>query len=191
MQGPRQITSPKPGNAFLFLLGFFIIPGLFCGLPHAFADQQFQVGIIDPQAVIEGSNSGQKALATLKEHAAVRQKLLQADEEELQKLRQQIQNGSGLSETETQSLQEQFQDKVQKYQRRSQTFQQELAEKQNALMTEYMKKIAVATKNVAERSGFLLVIDKGNEATLKIALYSAEGLDITDEVLKEFNQLYK
>lgn len=191
MQGPRQLTLHKPSNKFLFLLGFFIIPSLFCGLPLAFADHPLQVGIIDPQAVMERSNSGQKALATLKEHVAVRQKLLEADKEELQKLEQQLQNGSDRSETETQFLQEQIQNKIQDYQRRGQTFQQELAEKQKNLMTEYMKKIAVATKNVAERSGFLLVIDKGNEATLKIVLYSTKGLDITDEVLKEFNELYK
>ena len=191
MQGHSQRTSHKPSNRFLLLLGWFIIPSLFCGLPYAFADQPFQVGIIDPQAVMENSNSGQKALATLKEHIAVRQKLLEADEQELQKLEQQFQNGSDRSETETQFMQEQIQNKIQDYQRRRQIFQQELTEKQKNMMTEYMKKIAVATQTVAKRSGFLLVIDKGSDATLKIVLYSAEGLDITDEVVKEFNQRYK
>ncbi len=119
MQGHSQRTSHKPSNRFLLLLGWFIIPSLFCGLPYAFADHPFQVGIIDPQAVMENSNSGQKALATLKEHIAVRQKLLEADEQELQKLEQQFQNGSDRSETETQFMQEQIQNKIQDYQRRA------------------------------------------------------------------------
>ncbi len=191
MQGHRQLTSHKPSNRFLLLIGCFIIPSLFCVPPHAFADHPFQVGIIDPQAVLENSNSGKKALATLKEHVAVRQKLLEADEQELQKLEQQLQDGTDRSETETQFLREQIQNKVQDYQRRRQIFQQEVAEKQKTMTSEYMKKIAVATKTVAERSDFLLVIDKGNEATLKLVLYAAEGLDITEEVLKEFNQLYQ
>lgn len=191
MQGLSQLTSPKLSNRFLLLLGWVIIQSLLFGLPHAFADHPLQVGIIDPEAVLEKSNSGQKALATLKEHVAVRQKLLAADEKEIQQLQQQLQNGAERSETETQFLQEQLQNKVQDYQRRGQMFQQELADKQKTIMADYMKKIAAVTKTVAERSGFLLVLNKGNEATLKIVLYSAEGLDITDEVLKEFNNLYK
>ena len=191
MQGISRLTSSKPRNRFLTLVGWFLVQSLFCGLPHAFADQPFQVGIIDPQEILEKSNSGQKALATLKEHVAVRQKLLEADEKELQKLEQDLKNGAERSETETQVLREQIENKVQEYQRRGQMFQQELAEKQKAMMAEYMKKIEAATKVVAERYGFFLVLDKGNEATLKLVLYSADGLDITDDVLKEFNKLYK
>ena len=191
MQGRHQHTSHKRGNVILALLGWFMIQSLFCSLPYAFAEESFQIAIIDPQAVLENSNAGQKALATLKEHVMVRQKLLETDEEEIQKLEQRLQVGTGRSETETQILQEQLQSKVQDYQRRRQTFQQEVQEKQKTLMVDYMKKIEGATKTVAERRGFSLVIDKGNEAIMQIVIYSANGMDITDEVVKEFNQTHK
>ncbi len=191
MQGRHQHTSHKRGNVILALLGWFMIQSLFCSLPYALAEESFQIAIIDPQAVLENSNAGQKALATLKEHVMVRQKLLETDEEEIQKLEQRLQVGTGRSETETQILQEQLQSKVQDYQRRRQTFQQEVQEKQKTLMVDYMKKIEGATKTVAERRGFSLVIDKGNEAIMQIVIYSAKGMDITDEVVKEFNQTHK
>ena len=191
MQGRHQHTSHKRGNMILSLLGWFMIQSLLCGLPYALAEESFQIAIIDPQAVLENSNAGQKALATLKEHVMIRQKLLETDEEEIQKLEQQLQVGTGRSETETQILQEQLQSKVQDYQRRRQTFQQEVQEKQKTLMVDYMKKIEGATKTVAERRGFSLVIDKGNEAIMQIVIYSAKGMDITDEVVKEFNQTHK
>ncbi len=191
MQGRHQHTSHKRGNVILALLGWFMIQSLFCSLPYALAEESFQIAIIDPQAVLENSNAGQKALATLKEHVMVRQKLLETDEEEIQKLEQRLQVGTGRSETETQILQEQLQSKVQVYQRRRQTFQQEVQEKQKTLMVDYMKKIEGATKTVAERRGFSLVIDKGNEAIMQIVIYSAKGMDITDEVVKEFNQTHK
>mgnify|MGYP003325167620 CR=1 FL=1 len=43
---------------------------------------------------------------------------------------------------------------------------------------------------VADRHGFSLVIDKGNEGTLNIVLYNRKGLDITNEVVKEFNKRF-
>ena len=191
MQERQQLTAHTRGTVIISLLGWFMIQTLFCGLPSAFAEESIQIGVVDPQAVLENSNAGQKALATLKEHVMVRQKLLETDEVEIQKLEQQLQTGTGRSETETQVLQEQLQSKIQDYQRRRQTFQQEVQEKQKNLMVDYMKKIEGATKVVAERRGFSLVIDKGNEAIMQIVIYSAKGMDITDEVVKEFNQTYK
>ncbi|MCY4613606.1 MAG: OmpH family outer membrane protein [Nitrospira sp.] len=191
MQGRHQLTSHTRGNVVLSLLGWFIIQSLLFGLPHVLAEESIQIAIIDPQAVLENSNAGQKALATLKEHVMVRQKLLETDEVEIQKLEQQLQGGTGRSETETQVLRGELQTKIQDYQRRRQTFQQEVQDKQKNLMVDYMKKIEGATKVVAERRGFSLVIDKGNEAIMQIVIYSTKGMDITDEVVKEFNKTYK
>lgn len=191
MQERYQCTSHTHSTGIIALLGWFMIQILFCGLPSAFAQESLPIGVIDPQAVLENSNAGQKALATLKEHVMVRQKLLETDEAEIQKLEQQLQGGTGRSETETQVLQETLQNKIQDYQRRRQMFQQEVQEKQKNLMVDYMKKIEGATKTVAEQRGFSLVIDKGNEAIMQIVIYSGEGMDITDEVVKEFNKTYK
>ena len=191
MQERHQLTLHKRGKVIISLLGWFMIQFLLCGLPFAFAEESLQIGVIDPQAVLENSNAGQKALATLKEHVMVRQKLLETDEAEIQKLEQQLQTGTGRSETETQVLGETLQGKIQEYQRRRQTFQQEVQEKQKNLMVDYMKKIEGATKTVAEQRGLTLVIDKGNEAIMQIVIYSAKGMDITDEVVKEFNKIYK
>ena len=191
MQERQPLTLHKRSTVIISLLGWFMIPILFCGLPSAFAQESIQIGVIDPQAVLENSNAGQKALATLKEHVMVRQKLLETDEAEIQKLEQQLQTGTGRSETETQVLQQTLQGKIQEYQRRRQTFQQEVQEKQKNLMVDYMKKIQGATKTVAERRGLTLVIDKGNEAIMQIVIYSAKGMDITGEVVEEFNKTYK
>lgn len=151
----------------------------------------FKVGIIDPQKVIEKSRAGKRALETLKEHATVRQKLLAKDEQELKSLEEKLRQASSLSDSEKQSQQETFREKLQEYQKRGQEFQQELGLKQKELVLEYMKKIEAATKTVAEKHGFSLIMDKGSDATLRIVLYSRKGLDITSEVVKEFDRRYK
>lgn len=52
-------------------------------LPAAQATEAFKMGVVDPQAVLEKSKAGKKALDGLKEYVSTRQKLLSGDEEDL------------------------------------------------------------------------------------------------------------
>ena len=179
-------TKQRLGMLFFTLL----LVSLWCSLPQAFAAKGFKVGVVDPQTIIENTKAGKRALATLKEHAQVRQKLIASDEEELKSIQEELQNSDSLSDKEKQTKQGLFQRKLQEYQRRGQEFQTELGNKQQAMVKEFLGKIQVVIKAVADRHGFSLVIDKGSGATLKIVLYSRKGLDITNEVIKEFNKKF-
>ncbi len=152
----------------------------------------FRVGVIDPQAVIEKSKAGSRALTGLKEHAKARETVMKNDQKELEKLQQELSSASSsLGDEEKKRRQERFAQKYQEWQKRGQEFQAELGQKQKELVQEYMKKIEEATSIVAKRHGFDVVIDKGSESTLKIVLYSRGGLDLTNEVIKEFNKRFK
>ncbi len=158
----------------------------------AAAAETFKMAVVDPQAVLEKSKAGKRALDGLREYAATRQKLLASDEEELKSLQKQLKDQEAtLSESQKREKEEQFRGKVQAYQRRVQEFNQELAAKQKELVDEYMQKIAAATKSVAERAGFSLVVDKGSENSIKIVIYNRDALDITEQVIKEFDRVNK
>jgi outer membrane protein len=158
-------------------------------LSAAEAAEAFKMGVVDPQAVLEKSKAGKKALDGLKEYVTTRQKLLSGDEEELRStektLKEQI---AKLSDTEKKEKETQFRAKVQDYQKRAQEFNQELQGKQKELVDDYMKRIASATKAVAEKGGFSLVVDKGSEQTVKIVIYNKDTIDLTDQVIKEFDR---
>lgn len=161
-------------------------------LALAAANGSFRVGVIDPQAVIEKSKAGSRALAGLKEHAQARETVMKNDQKELEKLQEDLNAASStLGDDEKKRRQERFAQKYQEWQKRGQEFQAELGQKQKELVQEYMKKIEEATSIVAKRHGFDVVIDKGSENTLKIALYYRDGLDLTNEVVKEFNKRFK
>jgi outer membrane protein len=168
-----------------------------CGIVAAFAEtgwtaDSFKMGVVDPQAVLEKSKAGRRALDSLKDLAAARQKLLAKDEDELKTLEKQVkEQETGLPETKKRDLQGQFRTKIQDYQKRVQDFNQELAGKQKDLVDEYMKKIQAATKAVAERGGVTLVVDKGSDATIKIVIYNKDAIDLTDQVIKEFDKQNK
>ncbi len=154
------------------------------------AAESFKMGVVDPQAVLEKSKAGKKALDGLKEYVSTRQKLLSGDEEELRNTEKTLKEQmSKLSDTEKKEKETQFRTKVQEFQKRAQEFNQELQGKQKELVDEYMKKISMATKTVAEKGGFALVVDRGSEQTVKIVIYNKDTIDLTDQVIKEFDRV--
>lgn len=156
------------------------------------AAEAFKMGVVDPQSVLERSKAGKKALDGLKEYVATRQKLLARDQEELQAYEKQLKEQAGkLSDAEKKDKETQFRAKIQDFQKRAQEFNQELQGKQKELVDDYMKKISVATQTVAEKGGFSLVVDKGSEQTVKIVIYNRETIDLTEQVIKEFDRTNK
>ncbi|MCP9438357.1 MAG: OmpH family outer membrane protein [Nitrospira sp.] len=152
------------------------------------AAEDFKMGVVDPQIVLEKSKAGKRALEGLKEYVSIRQKLLAKDEEELRNAEKQLrEQAAKMSETEKREKETQFRTKVQDYQKRAQEFNQELQRKQKELVDEYMKKIMAATKTVAEKGGFSIVLDKGSEQTMKIVIYNKDTIDLTEQVVKEFD----
>lgn len=157
---------------------------------EATAADPFKMGVIDPQAVLEKSKAGKKALDGLKEYVSTRQKLLSRDEEELRNTERTLKESAAkLSEAEKKDKETQFRAKIQDYQKRAQEFNQELQGKQKELVDEYMKKIASATQAVAEKGGFSIVVDKGSEQTVKIVIYNKDAIDLTEQVIKEFDRV--
>jgi outer membrane protein len=59
------------------------------------------------------------------------------------------------------------------------------------MVAEYSKKVQAAAQAVGEKNGFVAIIDKGNEAMMKIVLYHQPALDLTDQVVKEFDRQNK
>ena len=156
------------------------------------ASEPFKMGVVDPQSVLEKSKAGKKALEGLKEYVTIRQKLLVKDEEELRNYEKQIKDQlPKLSEAEKKDKETQFRTKIQDYQKRAQEFNQDLQKRQKELVDEYMKKISVATQTTAEKGGFSLVVDKGSEQTVKIVIYNKDTIDLTEQVVKEFDRTNK
>ncbi len=153
---------------------------------------EFKMGVVDPQSVLEKSKAGKRALEGLKEYVSTRQKLLAKDEEDLRNYEKQLkEQASKWTDAEKKDKEGQFRTKVQDFQKRAQDFNMELQKKQKELVDEYMKKISTATQTVAEKGGIALVVDKGSEQTVKIVIYNKDTIDLTDQVIKEFDRTNK
>jgi len=156
----------------------------------AWSAEAIKVAVMDQQMVIEKSKAGKRALEELKAYSVTRQKIINADDQELKELEQSIQDGK-LSEQAKQEKQNQFQTKLEAYQRRLADFNREIQQKQREMVAEYSKKVQEAAQAVAQKEGYVAVLDKGNEAVIRIVLYHQPALDVTEQVVKEFDRVNK
>ena len=86
----------------------------------AFAADPVKVAVMDQQAVMERSHAGKRALEDMKGYSTTRQKIINADDQELKDLEQSLQDpNSKLSEAAKQEKQDQFRTKLEAYQRQT------------------------------------------------------------------------
>ena len=154
------------------------------------SDDTLKVAVMDQQVVVAQSKAGKRALEELKAYSMTRQKIINADDQELKELQQAIQDGKA-TDSVKQEKQGQFQAKMEAYQRRLADFNREIQQKQREMVAEYSKKVQAAAQAVGEKNGYVAVIDKGSEAAIKIVLYHQPALDVTDQVVKEFDRQNK
>ncbi len=188
---------PALRTLFLSVLFSPLVPFMLTSAEAA----EFKMGVVDPQSVLEKSKAGKRALEGLKEYVATRQKLLAREDEDLRNNEKQLkelfqdkpkdQQQPKLTDAEKKEKESQFRTKVQDFQKRAQEFNMELQKKQKELVDEYMKKISTATQAVAEKGGVSIVVDKGSEQTVKIVIYSKDTIDLTEQVIKEFDKTNK
>ncbi len=152
----------------------------------AAAAEKQAVGVMNQQLVIEKSKTGQRALEELKAYSAARQQIIASDEEELKDLEKSAQDPK-LKDEQRREKENAFRLKFEAYQRRIQDFNREIQTKQKEMVDEYAKRIGAAALAVAQRRGYAAVLDEGAEGNLRIVIYHHRSVDMTDEVIKEFD----
>lgn len=175
----RGVTS-LVGAVGLWLA--MVLPGL--------SAETLKVAVMDQQMVIEQSKAGKRAVEEFKSYSMARQKIVSADEQELKELQEALQGGK-LTDSAMQEKQAQFQAKAEAYQRRVADFRREVQQKQREMALEFSKKMQLAAQAVGEKTGYDAILDKGIESAVKIVIYHQPELDLTSQVVKEFDRQNK
>ena len=154
------------------------------------AADRMKIGMMDQQQVVERSVAGKRALEDLKSYSTTRQKIIDSDDQELKELEKGIQD-STLSEEARKEKQEHFRTKLEAYQRRIQDFNREVQEKQRGMVADFAQRINAAAAAIAQKEGYAAVIDRGSESTVKIIIYGHPSVDLTEQIVKEFDRQNK
>ena len=146
------------------------------------------IGLMDPARVLNDSNAGKKAKDSLAAFSKNRQALIEIEEKELRRMEEDfIKQASVLSPAAKSEREQVFRRRMAEYQQKAAELNREVQEKQKDVLEAFRDKVEAVVAKVAKRNGLQVVIDKGKGGP---AIYGAQELDITTQVIEEFNKEY-
>ena len=149
----------------------------------AFAAETLKIGSVDIQKVLLLSNSGKEAKEQLAQKAAKYEAEKNAKEEELKKLKAELEKQSVLlSETARNTKEKDYQQRLKEYQRFLKDAQDDLQAKNDELTNRIVDEIVKVTQEYGRKNGFTTIFVRS-----ETMIYLDEKADLTDEVLRLFN----
>ena len=147
-----------------------------------------KIGLMDPARVLNDSNAGKKAKDSLAAFSKNRQALIEMEEKELRRMEEDfVKQASVLSPAAKSEREQVFRRRMAEYQQKAGELNREVQEKQKDVLEAFRDKVEAVVAKVAKRNGLQVVIDKGKGGP---AIYGDEELDITSQVIEEFNKEY-
>jgi outer membrane protein len=147
-----------------------------------------KMGVVDSARVLNETNAGKRAKDSLSAFSKNRQALIEMDEKELRRMEEDFgRQASVLSPTAKREREEQFRRRVAEYQQKAGEMNREIQEKQKDVLEGFRDKVELVVGKVSKRLGLQVVMEKGKGGP---TLYSEAGLDLTGQVIDEFNREY-
>ncbi len=152
------------------------------GVPTAAA----KVGIVAIQQAIASTNEGKKELDALQQRFSPRQADLKNQNDEVEKLKQQLQaQGDKLSEEVRASQVRSIETKQKALQRSYDDFQTEVQQAEQEIVNRLGTKMLKVVGEYAQKNGYGVILDVSNPQTP--VLYASEGANITKDLVDAYN----
>jgi outer membrane protein len=154
-------------------------------LPVAAAE--VKLGTVDMQKILLQSDAGKDAKEQLAVRAAKYEAEKNVKEEELKKLKGELEKQSVLlSESARGAKEKDYQQKLKEYQRFLKDAQDDLQAKNDEYTNKIVDEIVKVVQEYGKKSGFTFIFVK-NESMI----FMDDRIDLTDELLKQFNAARK
>lgn len=158
---------------------------LFCMPVTLLAVDALKVGCVDFQKVLNESDAGKKAKTDLEMLVKSRQTTLDEKGKTIEKLKADLEKqASVLSAEAKKSKEEELEKMLREYQRLVQDSQTEVKKKELEITDAIIKDIRQIVEKMGEEGGYTLIIER----TGGMVLYSTKDIDLTDVVIKKYNQ---
>ena len=149
---------------------------------------ELRIAHVDLQRALNESEAGTRAKEELKNEAKKLEDELSGKQEELKKLKEDIDKKGDLWNKETKEAKEkELQQKSQSFQKDYMQYGEELDKKKRLREEKIIKEIKETVRSVAKEKGYTYVL----ESSMGGILYAPQEADITGEVLKAYNKSQK
>ncbi len=140
-------------------------------------------GAIDIQKILNESEAGKKAKNDLEGLIKSKQTTIDEKGRVVEKLKADIEKqASVLSADARRTKEEELEKLIREYQRLVQDSQSEIKKKEADLTESILKDIKDLIEKTGEENDYALILEKG------MVLYSSKGIDITDAILKKYDE---
>ena len=154
--------------------------------PEFIKAESNKVAVVDLQKILNESSKGREAVKLLESEFEKRKKSLDAKEEELKKLEDEITKRSSLwSDKIKQEKEEEFDRKVKDFRRLQTDLKDEFQRKNKNFTDKILMDIIELVKSVGEEEKFSVIMEKQN------AIFTSSSIDITDKVIKLYDNSNK
>ena len=147
-----------------------------------------RVAIVDVQRILARSVAGAAAREQLEKDKAAMQRQLDGQKTELEKMRDELEKkGQLLSADARREKQDAMERKVRDVRRLVDDLQAQLQKKEDALLQKVLQDVAGLIQRLGKDRGFSVVLERQRAGVL----YSSNDADLTDEVLKAYDDQTK
>lgn len=144
-----------------------------------------RVAYVDVQRVLARSAAGVAAREQLEREKATMQREMDGKRQELEKLREEIEKKGALMTVDARrDKQDQFDRKRRDAARLADDFQKELEKREQGLLQKVLQDVSGVVERVGKQRGFQLIVERRGATVL----YAAPEADLTDEIIRVFDQ---
>jgi len=151
----------------------------------AVAQNGIKIGYVDLQRALNETESGKRARESFKSEVERMEGNLQKRKQEVQRLEEELQKKELLlREEERESLARDYRQKLRDFERLYQDSQQELKIKDQSLTGRIIDELRQVIAEIGEQGNYTVILEGNNT----VVLYGAKTIDLTDAVIKTYNQ---
>lgn len=167
----------------IYKLLFISMVAVLMSAPFAHSADVAKIGIVDFQKIVEESEPGKKAKAEINTKGKKMEGELKKKAAEIEEMKKQLEREALVMSTEKREQNERdFRIKVNDFKGLQKRYEQDLQRLQKKVISQLQRDVVGLTKEIGKKGGFQLILEKSG------VLYVPESLDITDQVVAEYNK---
>ncbi len=144
-----------------------------------------KIGYVDLNKALNESESGKKAKKILEDMINSKQTVIAKKEDEIKTLKEEFDKQSSVLTPEAaKEKQDQLNKLMREGQRMVNDFQEEIKKKETELTQEIQKDLIDIVNKLGKDEGYTIVFEKGTSGIV----YSQKELDITEKIIKKYNE---
>ncbi len=149
------------------------------------AETTLKVGIVDLLKALNESEAGKKARTELESLLKSKQTSIEEKGKNIEKLRADLEKQAAIISAEAKKAKEdELERLIRDYQRIVADSQSELKKKEGELTGEILKDLREIINKIAQEEGYSLILEHAEG----LVLYTNKSLDLTDKVIKRYNE---